>query len=126
MQLVGRLRQLLEGDARVVAAYLYGSRGRGDHRPDSDVDLGVLFAEAPLPRLDSPVRELESRLESALGLTVQVVAMNTAPPDLVHRILRDGEIVHESDRANRIRFEVSARNRYFDLLPHLMRYRRAG
>lgn len=125
-RLVKSLRRLLEDDARVVAAYLYGSRGRGDHHPDSDVDLGVLFAETPPPRLDSPVAELEARLEAALGLSVQVVAVNNAPPDLVHRVLRDGAIVHESDRARRIRFEVAARNRYFDLLPHLRRYRKAG
>ena len=125
-ELIETVRRLLANDPRVVAAYLFGSRGRGDERPDSDVDLGVLFSEAPLPQLAGPVSELESRLETTVGLTVQLVALNTAPPDLVHRVLRDGEIVHDTDPARRIRFEVDARNRYFDLLPFLARYRKAG
>ena len=124
--LIEAVRAVLADDARVVAAYLFGSRARGDGRPDSDVDIGVLFSEAPPPLLEGPVGELESRLETTLGLAVQVVVMNTAPPDLVHRVLRDGEIVHETNPARRIRFEVAARNRYFDLLPFLARYRKAG
>lgn len=124
--LIDRVRSLLSSDPRVQAAYLYGSRGRGDERPDSDVDLGILFAEEPPARIDGPVSELESRLESELGLPVQVVALNSAPPDLVHRILRDGLIVCDTDRSRRIRFEVKARNEYFDLQPFLARYRRAS
>jgi len=45
--------------------------------------------------------------------------LNDAPPDLVHRVLRDGRLVLESDRTARVRFEVSARNAYFDVLPTL-------
>ncbi len=124
--MIATLRQLLEDDSGVVGAYLFGSRGRGEERVDSDVDLGVLFAEAPRPRLDNAAARLESRLEAALGLAVQVTAVDVAPPDLVHRVLRDGVIVKDADPARRIGFEVAARNRYFDLLPHLARYRKAG
>jgi len=67
---------------------------------------------------------LEGLLERTLGQTVQVVVLNNAPPDLIHRVLRDGRILVDRDRAARIRFEVRARNEYFDLLPTLNRYRR--
>jgi hypothetical protein len=50
--------------------------------------------------------------------------LNTAPPDLVHRVLRDGVLVLERDASARIRFEVRARNEYFDLRPRLDEYRR--
>jgi hypothetical protein len=53
------------------------------------------------------------------------VILNDASPDLVHRVLRDGLLAFESDRSARIRFEVHARNEYFDLLPVLNDYRRA-
>ena len=69
--------------------------------------------------------DLEGELERALGRTVQVVTLETAPPDLVHRVLRDGAIVVDRDRAARVRFEVRARNEYFDILPRLEEYRRA-
>lgn len=42
-----RLEQRL-GD-RFVALYLFGSRARGDHQPDSDVDVAVVLNQA-IPR----------------------------------------------------------------------------
>ena len=35
--------QRLEGRYSVLAAILYGSRARGDHKPDSDADLAVIL-----------------------------------------------------------------------------------
>lgn len=127
--IVERLRIELEhAPPECLAAYLFGSTARGEHTHGSDVDLGLLYREEPPRTLDSPPRRLEGRLELALRLTVQVVVMNSAPPDLVHRILRDGILCLDRDRRARIRFEVKARNEYFDLLPYLQRYRagRAG
>ena len=107
-----------------VAVYLYGSEGRGTPGPGSDVDLAVLYAEPPAGTLDSPSFALEAELERLLGRPVQVVVLNSAPADLVHRILRDGRLLFEADRSARIAFEVRARNEYFDLLPILRRYRK--
>lgn len=42
-----RLRRLalrFAADATVAAAYLYGSRARGDARPGSDVDIAVILS----------------------------------------------------------------------------------
>ena len=36
--------QRLEGKYPVIEAILYGSRARGDHKPDSDADLAVILA----------------------------------------------------------------------------------
>jgi hypothetical protein len=55
---------------------------------------------------------------------VQLIVMNSAPVDLVHRILRDGVLLVEHDKSARIAFEVRARNDFFDLLPALQQYRR--
>lgn len=110
----------------LVAVYLFGSRARGTERLGSDVDLGLLFAETPPSTLLGPRSDIEGDLEDALGLTVQAVTLNTAPPDLVHRVLRDGVLVLETDRSARVRFEVARRAEYLDLLPILQRYRRSG
>lgn len=114
----------LGGDANVAAVYLFGSRARGTARASSDVDLGVLYRNAPPSTLLGQPFELQAELASELGVPVDIVVMNTAPVDLVHRILRDGRILLEADRSRRIAFEVKARNQYFDLLPVLQRYRR--
>jgi predicted nucleotidyltransferase len=100
----------------LCCAYLFGSWARGDARRDSDVDVAVLFSADPPRTLAGLHLDLADRLKGALG---------GRPVDLVHRVLRDGVLVLERDRSARIRFEVRARNEYFDLLPHLQRYRRA-
>jgi hypothetical protein len=66
---------------------------------------------------------MEGDLERLLGRPVQIVVLNTAPSDLVHRVLRDGKMLVDRDRAARIRFEVRARNEFFDLEPVRQRYR---
>lgn len=113
------------GDDLLVAVYLYGSFARGTAREDSDVDVGLLFRDPPAASISGPAARIEGELEDLLGRRVQAVVLNRAPPDLVHRVLRDGELLFEADRSSRIRFEVSARREYFDLLPTLRRYRRS-
>jgi predicted nucleotidyltransferase len=120
-----RLNAFFEEDPRgAVAAYLFGSFARGEARPDSDVDVGILFATVPPATLDSPQFAIEAELERRLGRPVQVVALNRASADLVHRVLRDGRLVLDRDRPARIRFEVRSRNQYFDMAPIRRLYRR--
>jgi predicted nucleotidyltransferase len=110
----------------VVAAYLFGSVARGTSRPGSDVDVGVLYAREPPTSLAGLPLDLETELERLLRVPVQVVVLNRAPVDLVHRVLRDGVLLVDRDPSTRIRFEVRARNEFFDLQPFLARYRAAG
>jgi len=123
---IDQVRSALGAEAGLVTAYLFGSFGRGDNRPGSDVDLAVLLDRERRPDLEGLPLDLEARLERRLGRPVQIVVLNQAPPDLVHRVLRDGVIVLDRDRARRIRFEVQARNEYFDVAPLLRRYRRVS
>lgn len=117
------LTTTLEKRDDVVAAYLFGSRGRGDAGPRSDVDVAVLLRRAPRTFEEHPL-ELAGELEQALGVPVDVVVLNDAPSDLVHRVLRDGVLLLDRDRSARIAFEVRSRNDYFDMEPIRRAYRR--
>jgi hypothetical protein len=110
--------------AEAIAVYLYGSQARGTASPGSDIDLGVLLRAVPAPSLRSVARMLEDSVERALKIPVEVVVLNAAPADLVHRVLRDGKLLLDRDRRARIRFEVQSRNEYFDLAPLRRLYRR--
>lgn len=121
-----RVTKILDGmDDRLIAAYLFGSTGRGTAGSRSDIDLGILLRSAGPGRLGDLRFRLEGELESTLGRRADVIVLNEAPVDLVHRVLRDGRLLLDREPAMRIRFEVQARNEYFDLLPFLERYRRA-
>ena len=112
--------------AGIEAVYLFGSVARGDARDGSDVDLAVLFDQNPPRTIDGLGLELADGLQAKLGVPVQIVVLNTAPCDLIRRVLRDGRLLVDRAPSSRIRFEVRARNEYFDLKPFLDRYRRTG
>ncbi len=119
-------RALAQEGPELIAAYLFGSEARGTAHATSDVDVALLFEAGPRPTLEGQPFDLQDRLERALGRTLDLLVLNQAPPDLVHRVLRDGRLVLDRSPSARIRFEVHARNEYFDLLPHLERYRKAA
>lgn len=108
----------------IAAVYLFGSVAKGTARRESDVDIGVLYQAQPAATLLAQPFSDEADLAELLARPVQVIVMNRAPADLVHRILRDGILVLEPDKSRRIAFEVRSRNEYFDLLPMLREYRR--
>src|SRR5262245_39194469 len=93
--------QRVEAVPGLVAAYLFGSRARGDSTSSSDVDLAILFERAPETFAAYPF-DLADDLARTLGHKVDVVVLNRAPSDLVHRVLRDGELLIEHDRSARI------------------------
>ena len=108
----------------IIAAYLFGSVARGTAGARSDVDVAVLYAMAPPATIEGLPLELQTRLGQLLRRPVQVIILNTAPVGLVHRVLRDGILVLDRAPSTRIRFEVRARNEFFDLQPIVDRYRR--
>lgn len=108
----------------VAAVYLFGSVARGDAGRASDLDVGILFRSAPPATLEGQPYDIAADLERRVGVPVDVVTLNTAPPDLRIRVLRAGQLAVEHDRSARIRFEVATRNEFFDLEPILTEYRR--
>jgi tRNA nucleotidyltransferase (CCA-adding enzyme) len=61
-QLAGRLRGAV-GD-RLVSLVVYGSRARGTHRPDSDLDVPIVIRE--LPRLRAERHALLRPIKEAI------------------------------------------------------------
>jgi predicted nucleotidyltransferase len=111
----------------IVAAWLFGSVARGDDHADSDVDVGLLLASGPPASIADHVAltDLADELQAVTQRHVDVVALNAAHPELVHRVLRDGILLQETDSRRRILFEVKARNEFFDMQPIWTAYRRA-
>ena len=119
------LAEYYRGDTAVAAVYLFGSVATGGAKADSDIDVGVLYRHAPPATLLGQPYEHEAALAKQLGRPVQIIVMNSAPSDLVHRVVRDGVLVSQADPSARVAFEVRARGAYFDMIPMLREYRRA-
>jgi predicted nucleotidyltransferase len=119
-------RYLAEADRGVLAAYVFGSVARGSATDASDLDVALLLDGDPPHTVEGLRPDLLDDLQERLGRRVDLVILNFAAADLVHRVLRDGILVQEASPSARVAFEVRRRNEYFDLEPMRRRYRRTA
>ncbi|GAB6155455.1 hypothetical protein JCM17380_42060 [Desulfosporosinus burensis] len=82
----------------IAAVYLFGSLGTEFERPQSDIDLGVVFTR---PVTLSEELELDGDLSLHIGHDrIDLVNLNRAPIALQFRALQEGILVYEGDYVN--------------------------
>ncbi len=92
----GSIRALRSAGA--AFALVFGSRSRGDHRDDSDLDVGAWWAS------DAP-----AAWDVAVPDGVDLVVLNTAPLELAGRISLEGSVLFEDDPPARVRWVADTR-----------------
>jgi predicted nucleotidyltransferase len=109
------VRAYLQTRGDLVASYLFGSRAEGVARPDSDVDIALLFKRA-LDRqaLWDARLEIGAALSRLCRCAVDVVPLNEAPVLLCFQVLRHGRLLTDQQPSARAEFEVRALSRYYD------------
>jgi len=112
-EIEGELRAFGAGDPRIVAVYLFGSRGRHEETEQSDVDVGVLFRQKESLR---EVLLLEDALERRLGWPVDLIDVGGASAFLALDIIR-GKRVFCADPDRCDEFELYVMRRAGDLAP---------
>ena len=110
-------------------AYLFGSWARGQERPTSDIDVGVLVDDDLVRDAEGVKRTLWRLIIALSGDGVpsdrrDLVFLNDAPPLLRHHVLRDGLLLHTCNKAERVRFAVRTMRDYQDIEPKLAQQRR--
>lgn len=104
----------------VLAAYLFGSLARGQALPSSDVDIAVLIEPGlDLERSVEAQLQLELDLERLTQRPVQVTILNRASPFMAYQVIKDGFLIYERNKSERIAFQVRTLKIYFDLQPRL-------
>lgn len=98
----------------VAFAFVFGSRARGDHRVDSDVDLAVW----------SPQPVDQWTLRAALAEEIDLLDLRTAPEFIAGRVSLEGMVVYDADPASRIAWLADTRKRYLDESFRRDRFRR--
>ena len=87
--------------SRLAEVFVFGSRARGDHRADSDLDVAVLLHDTaiPLSRVDRELLDVTYPVEIESGIHIQAWALPAAGLDagasgfrarLVSTIRREG------------------------------------
>lgn len=111
--LVQRLQAVAESEPAVRALYAFGSRTDGSARPDSDLDVGVLYT-SPQPLETTVV--LEEALHRATGAAVDLTDVSRAGAFLALAIVR-GERLFAREPTAADHFELYVLRRAGDLLP---------
>ena len=93
----------------LVAVYRFGSSVGDEQGPESDIDLAVLAAApiAPLLRFD-----LQERLASMFGQSVDLVDLRVASPVMAMQVIGKGRLLLDNDGSARGRFEDLAYGLY--------------
>ncbi len=106
-------KDVLERDANVVFAYLFGGLARGKVTPLSDVDVAVyLNSQEDLPQYKL---DLFDRLTDSLGTCeVDLVILNNASISLVGRILAGKQLIVDKEPFRRHIYESVALREFFD------------
>jgi predicted nucleotidyltransferase len=128
-EIEARVRAALEPIDALRVAYLFGSRVRGDARPDSDLDVAVVFADGANEReRECARRAVISALTDALGALgerADVVDLATADSAVAFRALQ-GRLVLARTDTDRVRIEVRVGRRFDDDAPKRALFRRAA
>ncbi|MCZ8025419.1 MAG: nucleotidyltransferase domain-containing protein [Microcystis sp. LE19-10.1B] len=98
--LADKITPLAEQLPNLQMLILFGSRARGDHRPDSDWDFAVLYEEGSNRKDISSQFKIYSLLEQALEIPedkIDVIDLKGCSPILAHYVARDGQLLYERE-----------------------------
>jgi predicted nucleotidyltransferase len=106
----------------VGVVYLFGSYAEDKHHPLSDVDIGIAFLGAGIPRRSSG--EVYNELYDIFtdlfpGKSVDIIFLENAGLELRFDAITHGRFIYEHSREGRLQFEEKTTLLYADFKPLL-------
>ena len=97
----------------IVAAILFGSAAAGRLRPESDLDLALLFDYEQVPD-EFAVLEMRAALEQCARRDVDLIVLNQASPILAFQSVKKGQILLGGNSAAYQRYLIRLISEYAD------------
>lgn len=116
------LKTTLQKEKEVLFCYLFGSFANQNSILKSDIDIAVYLDKEKCSDFFEKRLELISQTSKALKKETDVIILNTASPFLKYVILKEGKLILEKNKEQRINFELKTINEYFDFKPILEKY----
>ncbi len=119
--LADKITPLAEQLPNLQMLILFGSRARGEHRPDSDWDLGISYDEA---NRQTHIKEISNDYLTSLSILSELFEINRDLIDLIeldrcspltkYQVARDGKLIYEKNTGDFLKFRVRAWKEYAD------------
>lgn len=90
-QLTRDLTDVLAAEPGIAVAVLCGPAAAGWVRPDSDIDLAVLFVDHLTPQAPAERRRVE--IERCTGRDVDLIVLNHASTIVAHQVVKTGVLL---------------------------------
>lgn len=117
-----KIKRLLNKNIHVEFAYLFGSRVKGNYVKKSDWDIGIFFKKNSLKRFKWLAFHIESQIAREVSGEVGVLPLNEVnSPVLLFQVIREGLLLVDKNRKNRITFEIQVLRKYHDWKYYLQR-----
>jgi len=114
VQAIQALKTFFSQSSEPAAVYLYGRYGSGPSFPDTDIEIGLVFADGTE---EEEMRDYLERLSGASPLggepgILMPFSLNTHILPVVHEVLTGGSLLVDNDPAARQAFAEKARQQF--------------
>lgn len=107
------IKTILRFYPHTEAIYLFGSSVTNNLRPESDVDIGVLFSPDLAKQIKTrDLGECREDLERALQRTVDLINVRTANTVFQNEIIEEGEVIYKQSEFAVDQFEMQVLSSY--------------
>jgi len=121
-----KLKHFFRQEKDILFVYLYGSVAQGRGNYESDVDLAVYLDEKKVADFFKKRLFLIENVQSILRKTTEVVILNELSSILLKFvIIKEGKVIFERDRGERVDFELKVMQEYYDFQPFIEEYNKA-
>lgn len=113
-----KIKGYFKKNKSVVALYLYGSYAKKTAKPNSDIDLGIIFDSDYRNKLNGfDSFGYQANVSKDLGIDVELQDLRSCTLSFAHRVLVEGQLIVANNEKERILFEEEILRKYFDSKP---------
>jgi len=105
---IATLEAYFTGKSEISAVYLFGSYARGLQRPDSDVDIALLFENADPAKVSEYTDAHYLAIARILRKELHLVPLNRAPERLLNQIFSRGQCILVNNPKEHAMFKMTA------------------